>query len=137
MSGNLELSQENTISFLKALSYIMKIEGDDDNKKAYIELNANGYGINANETGVFNNVDEDEIVKGLNEIANVQAKRFALREIISFAYSDGALSDGETAAINKIAKRIGIKTNRVYSMISWAARGVEWNDDGIRLIVED
>ena len=60
-----------------------------------------------------------------------------LRDMILLAAADHDLSDQEIGEIYEIGTKIGLKAEKIDDFFLWAARGLEWQVDGSRLIDED
>ena len=78
-----------------------------------------------------------ELTKLLMPIPSVRTKRCLLRDMILLAAADHDLSDKAIGEIYEIGIKIGIKAEKIDDFFLWAARGLEWQVDGSRLIDED
>ena len=64
-------------------------------------------------------------------------RRYIVREMILVAISNHELSDDEIATLYAIGTNIGIKEEKVGDFFIWAAKGLEWEIEGLQLIEGD
>ena len=79
----------------------------------------------------------DALIKDLEQITDIRAKRYILREMILLAVADHELQDEEVEDLHKIGKGMGISEEKINDFFIWAARGIEWQLEGIKLVEED
>ena len=60
-----------------------------------------------------------------------------IREMIMLAVSAQELNEAEIMVIYQIGNAIGIDTDRIDDFFMWAAKGIEWQIEGDRMIEED
>ena len=78
-----------------------------------------------------------EIIKTLQSIDNIRLRRFILREMILLSIADHELTDKEVDTIYDIAKKCCISEDKIDDFFLWAAKGVEWQIEGQKLVEED
>ena len=71
------------------------------------------------------------------QITDIRARRYFLREMILLAVADHELQDEEVEDLHKIGKGMGISEEKINDFFIWAARGIEWQLEGIKLVEED
>ena len=81
--------------------------------------------------------DPAELSKMIKQIKSIKLRRYILREMILVAVANHELSDEEIAGIYNIGTRIGIKEEKVSDFFMWAAKGLEWEIEGLQLIEGD
>ncbi len=79
----------------------------------------------------------DEVAAAIKKIKDIKLRRYILREMILVAISNHELSDEEISAIYAIGTHIGIKQEKVSDFFLWAAKGLEWEIEGLQLIEGD
>lgn len=124
--------------FLKALSYILNIEDTPSERKTeYLRLQAMELNIDLDKAVPKKALKPADIVKDLAAFDDIRAKRYILREMIILAIADHELSDKEIKTIYEIGLLSGLKQEKIDDFFLWAAEGVEWQLNGLRLVEED
>lgn len=133
------LTQEQRENFLKALAFVIYADGEvNGEEKDFLEVAAQAYGVSPSKVVEILQDRDIETVKALvQEIDDIRARRYLVREMISLGLCDGELSDDELDAIFSIGESLDITEERMDDMVSWAIEGLEWQLDGFRLIEED
>ncbi len=134
MLKNLNEEEKNT--YLSCLLYIMNL-----NKNQNMEhvLNCvNDLGLDESCLKKVKKAKKDaEVCEFLKNIKDIRTRRYILREMILVAISNHELTDTEMTAIYNIGKHIGIKEEKINDFFLWAAKGLEWEIEGIQLIEGD
>lgn len=135
-----KLSKKQKLAYLTTLSHIMHIDREiaeeemEFLKNQSVELG----GISDDEfNDAIKRKESKEIVKTLKDIKDIKSKRFILREMIALAVADHELDDNEVEFIYNTGVEIGVNENKISDMFMWAAKGIEWQIQGNRLIEED
>ncbi len=79
----------------------------------------------------------EELIAMLGQIHNIKIKRFIVRDMILMTLADHDLTDSEMHNIYDICAAIDIKPEKVDDFFLWAAKGLEWQIEGNRLVEED
>ena len=79
----------------------------------------------------------EEAAAAIKTIKDIKLRRYILREMILVAISNHELSDEEISTIYAIGTHIGIKQEKVSDFFLWAAKGLEWEIEGLQLIEGD
>ena len=79
----------------------------------------------------------EDLIAMLAKIHSIKVKRFIVRDMILMTLADHDLTDSEMHNIYDICAAVGIKSEKVDDFFLWAARGLEWQVDGNRLVEED
>lgn len=125
--------------YIQALAYVLGMDDKDQKtKKEYLLAQMNDAGI---PESAFKQIKcdckEDALIKSLSSIKDIRTKRFILREMILLAIADHEVSDDEVESLHKIGRNIGIKEEKINDFFIWAANGVEWQLEGMKLVEED
>lgn len=124
--------------FLKILSYILNIEDTPSERKTeYLRLQAMELNVDLDKAVPKKALKPADIVKDLAAFDDIRAKRYILREMIILAIADHELSDKEIKTIYEIGLLSGLKQEKIDDFFLWAAEGVEWQLNGLRLVEED
>lgn len=130
------LNEEEKNIYLSCLLYIMNL-----NKNQNMEhvLNCvNDLGLDESCLKKVKKAKKDaEVCEFLKNIKDIRTRRYILREMILVAISNHELTDTEMTAIYNIGKHIGIKEEKINDFFLWAAKGLEWEIEGIQLIEGD
>ena len=125
--------------YLTCLQYILGLDTEiDDNKKEFMLKQIKDMGLNCKKaTCLKKNLSAKEIAEQIKNITDIKIRRFILREMVLLAIADHELSDNEIATIYEIANKSGIKQDKVNDIFIWAAKGIEWEIEGSKLVNED
>ena len=124
---------------IKALIFILNIKGKNNQaKRTFIQLQFKAMGIPENKYDLdAAPCSWDTMIKELRSVESLRVQRFIIREMIRLAIADQDISDDEIRNIYQVAERIGISGEKVGDFFIWAAKGIEWQVEGIQLIEED
>lgn len=137
----INLDDEEKRTYLRCLIYVMHLrqtaESKQSRKEIFLENQLREIGLPLDELKNIKAKKTDEIITELKKIHNVKAKRYILREMILLAIADHELNDREISTIYQIGVQAGIKEEKISDFFMWAAQGVEWQINGIKLVEED
>jgi len=124
---------------LKALVYILDLDSSQNNaKESYFLLQLKNLDISEEKyREIKRPVRMDIVVASLKALDNIRAQRFIIREMIMLVIAGCNIGDEEIRHIYQIAEAVGISGEKVGDFFIWAAKGIEWNIEGIQLIEED
>ena len=134
----LELTESQKMAFLRAFSKMAEADGNfDDCEKAFIKNVAAGFGISEDQAEeVFNNLDEDEIIKEVSQITDRRAALELIKEMCVLAHTDDKLSEEETLFIGKVGLAMGIELEKIEQISNWVIDRLVWLDEG-KIIFEE
>lgn len=137
LSRNLTDRQKD--AYLHSMSYILNIDKKENgDKKEYLKTKLHELGLPlSNLSKIKKGITAEEVVRQLRGIGNIRVRRFILRDMILLALSDRELTDEEIQTIYKIGTGANIKQEKINDLFLWAAKGVEWQIEGARLVEED
>ncbi len=138
----INLDNEEKRIYLRCLTYVMQIrqsmEIKQSRKEIFLENQVREVGLPLEELKNIKVIKKaEDIICELKKIHNVKAKRYILREMILLAIADHELNDKEISTIYQIGVQSGIKEEKISDFFMWAANGVEWQINGIKLVEED
>ncbi|MCK5296948.1 MAG: TerB family tellurite resistance protein [Alphaproteobacteria bacterium] len=132
-----ELSIEQRIAFLSAVSHVAHADDDEELHEAeenYLAVTATVYDIPKERINeIMTPKSREEIISMVKKITNPDIHLTLIREMFTVAHADGDLSDNEILAIGSIASKLGISLDKVEKISSWVLRGLEWHEEGERL----
>lgn len=132
------LNDEEKLVFLRTLLFILKVEKRTSKEnEAYLLRQAAQINFEGDLKAIKTPRKPEELIKELKTISNIRLKRFILREMIMLAVADHELTDNEMSNIYKIGLGAGIKEDKINDFFLWAAQGIEWQLEGIRLVEKD
>lgn len=79
----------------------------------------------------------ETLIDNIRGLDNLRAQRFIIREMVMLALADQDVTDDEIRDIYQIAESSGISSEKVGDFFIWAAKGIEWQLEGIQLVEED
>ena len=122
--------------YIMSLAYILNLDSSDNPiKKEFMKNKAKEFGIAFSKLKKIRTTKE--LINLLAPIPSVRTKRYLLRDMILLSAADHDLTDNAIGQIYEIGTQIGIKSEKIDDLFLWAARGLEWQLDGSRLIDED
>lgn len=133
------LSTEEQEIFINALVYILNTDKNfKPAKNEYLVHQAKEIGFPMKKLSTIKPIVKPETISNnLLKIHNVRLRRYFMREMIMLAISDHELTDTEMCNIYKIGTAIGIKQDKINDFFLWAAQGIEWQVEGVRLVEDD
>ncbi len=134
-----EMNDEEKSIYLEALKYILGAEKTDTpENKDFLLQQAQKAGFDKKQLKALQRIKTaEEMAAEIKKIPSVRKKRFIIREMIMVALADHELSDQEMCDIYKIGTAAGIKEDKINDFFLWAAQGLEWQIEGIRLVEKD
>lgn len=133
------LKEEEKVIYLEALMYILGGgKAISPERGEYLKRQAEEIGFPLKELKNIKKIKRPETISNqLLKIRNVRLRRYFLREMIMLAIADHELGDVEMCNIYKIGTAIGIKEDKINDFFLWAAQGVEWQIEGVRMVEDD
>ncbi len=133
-----EFSDQQKNILLDALGYILNIDKKpNDIKINYLKLQAFEMGYDMRRLKTKSALKAVDIINRLNSIKDVRIRLYILREMIMLAIADHELSDTEVDTIYDIGTKTGISVDKIDDFFLWAAKGVEWQIESVKLVEED
>lgn len=133
-----EFSDQQKNIFLEALGYILNIDKKpNDIKLNYLRLQAFEMGYDLRKLKTKSTLKAIDVINSLNGIKDIRIRRYILREMIMLAIADHELSDTEVDTIYDIGTKTGISVDKIDDFFLWAAKGVEWQIESVKLVEED
>lgn len=124
--------------YLKALIYVLSLSDHNKIKEDYLLLQLQRVGISSDKYKEAKSVCKIEtLIDNIRGLENLRIQRFIIREMIMLAVADQEVTDDEIRNIYQIAESSGISSEKVGDFFIWAAKGIEWQLEGIQLIEED
>lgn len=138
----LNMSDNEKNVYLHSLVFIANLEGLKDSsdkikKQTFMENHIKALGISIENLKNIKVKGLDGIVTDVKSIVNIKVKKYILREMILLAISDHELGDDEISKIYQIGIAAGIKEERISQFFLWAAKGLEWEMEGNKLLEEE
>lgn len=131
-----DLKDEEKLIYLEALLYVLKKESEL--RKDYILNVAKELGVGTRELRKLGKICKPESISNeLLKIKDMRLRRYFVREMIMLSISDHELSDEEMCRVYKIGTAIGIKEDKINDFFLWAAQGIEWQMEGMRMVEDD
>ena len=131
-----DLSAEEKTIFVTSLLYVMDLS--KNKRMDYLLSRIKEFGFTEeNLKKVKHAKSPAEIYSLIKGIKDIKVRRYILREMILVAVSHHELSDEEISTIYNIGTKIGIKEEKVSDFFMWAAKGIEWEIEGLQLIEGD
>lgn len=100
--------------YIQGLAYVLGMNKQDPKqKKEYLLAQMAETGLSESEYKKIKcNCKTDALIKDLEQITDIRAKRYILREMILLAVADHELQDEEVEDLHKIGKGMGISEEK-------------------------
>jgi len=133
-----ELNSAEKRVYIGCLAYLLDVDKKHSIEKVdYLQNKVREVGLSAEAFKKIKPLAPQDIAKKLKDIKSVIAKRYIIRDMILLATADHELSDKEVDLIYSIGVSSGVTQDKIDDLFMWAAQGVSWEIEGIRLIEED
>lgn len=133
-----EFNEQQQNIFLEALGYILNIDKKPNPTKIdYLKLQAFEMGYDMRKLKTKSSLKAADVISRLNSIKDIRIRRYILREMIMLAIADHELSDTEVDSIYNIGTKVGISVDKIDDFFLWAAKGIEWQIESVKLVEED
>lgn len=125
--------------YLEVLIYVLGGDKKLTKEQAhYLERQAQEIGFPLSELKNIKKIKRPESLSNeLLKIEDIRLRRYFVREMIMLAISDHELTDAEMCDIYKIGCAVGVKEDKINDFFLWAAQGVEWQIEGVRMVEDD
>lgn len=133
------MSEQEKIFCIQALKLVLLLEKRNckDNED-YLKRKINDFGLTKSIINAATPLrTKENFIKEAKAIPSIRTKRFILREMILIAITDYEISDEQIALIYDMGMNIGIKQEKINDFFLWAAHGIEWQLEGIKLVEKD
>jgi len=133
-----ELSEEQKIAYLKALSYLSKVDGKiDESEQAFLRDMAILHGISADKLKeVLKNEDVAKVLKDVEKISNRRAALELVKDMCVLAHSDDELSDNEVVFIGDVGQAMNVSMEKIEQISKWIIDRIIWLEEA-KLIFEE
>lgn len=133
------LDSEAKAVYLEVLMYVLGADTRlTPEQTRYLEKQALEISFPAAELKTLKKLKKPESVSNeLLKIADIRLRRYFIREMVMLSISDHELTDEEMCNIYKIGCAIGVKEDKINDFFLWAAQGVEWQIEGVRMVEDD
>ena len=123
---------------MKALAFMLALDKKGTSEKLdFLKLQAFRCGIDGRKVKTKSSAKAPDIVLALNQIDNIAIRRYILLNMIMLTIAGHELLDTEVDVIYGIGTKAGISIDKIDDFFLWAARGVEWQVDGMKIVEED
>ena len=124
--------------YMKALAFMLALDKKGTSEKLdFLKLQAFRCGIDGRKVKTKSSAKAPDIVLALNQIDNIAIRRYILLNMIMLTIAGHELLDTEVDIIYGIGTKAGISIDKIDDFFLWAARGVEWQVDGMKIVEED
>lgn len=124
--------------YMKALTFMLSLDKKNTAEKFdYLKIQALRCGYDCRKIKLKTQDKISDIIWALNKIDNITIKRYILLQMIMLTIAGHELLDTEVDTIYGIGTKAGISIDKIDDFFLWAARGVEWQIEGMRIVEED
>lgn len=133
---NFDENEKNV--YMKALSFMLSLDKKNTVEKLdYLKIQALRCGFDCRKLKTKSTDKISDIALALNKIDNIAIRRYILLNMIRLTIAGHELLDNEVDTIYGIGTKAGISVDKIDDFFLWAARGVEWQIEGMRIVEED
>lgn len=124
--------------YMKALAFMLALDKKNTPEKLdFLKLQAFRCGIDGRKLKTKSTDKASDVVLALNKIDNIAVKRYILLNMIMLTIAGHELLDTEVDIIYGIGTKAGVSVDKIDDFFLWAARGLEWQIEGMRIVEED
>ena len=124
--------------YMKALSFMLSLDKKNTVEKLdFLKIQAVRCGFDCLKLKTKSTDKISDIALALNKIDNIAIRRYILLNMIRLTIAGHELLDNEVDTIYGIGTKAGISVDKIDDFFLWAARGVEWQIEGMRIVEED
>lgn len=124
--------------YMKALSFMLSLDKKNTVEKLdFLKIQAVRCGFDCRKLKTKSTDKISDIALALNKIDNIAIRRYILLNMIRLTIAGHELLDTEVDTIYGIGTKAGISVDKIDDFFLWAARGVEWQIEGMRIVEED
>lgn len=124
--------------YMKALSFMLSLDKKNTVEKLdFLKIQAVRCGFDCRKLKTKSTDKISDIALALNKIDNIAIRRYILLNMIRLTIAGHELLDNEVDTIYGIGTKAGISVDKIDDFFLWAARGVEWQIEGMRIVEED
>ncbi len=134
-----KLTKKEKGIYLQALAFIMSQKGKANPAlKSYLRVQALEIGVDEKQLEEVKLPQSAlELCRSIKKIETMSVRRFIIREMIMLAVAAHELQENEVTLIYQVGNAVGIDTDRIDDLFMWAARGLEWQIEGAKMVEED
>ena len=124
--------------YMKALAFMLSLDKKNTPEKTeFLKIQAFKCAIDGRKVKFKSSDKLSDIALALNKIDNIMIRRYILLNMIMLTIAGHELLDTEVDVIYGIGTKAGISVDKIDDFFLWAARGVEWQIDGTKIVEED
>ena len=124
--------------YMRALSFMLSLDKKNTVEKFdFLKIQALRCGFDGRKIKTRSTDKSSDIALALNKIDNIAIRRYILLNMIRLTIAGHELLDNEVDTIYGIGTKAGISVDKIDDFFLWAARGVEWQIEGMRIVEED
>lgn len=124
--------------YMKALTFMLSLDKKNTAEKVdFLKIQAFKCGFDGRKIKLKTSDKISDIILALNKIDNIAIKRYILLQMIMLTIAGHELLDTEVDTIYGIGTKAGISIDKIDDFFLWAARGVEWQIEGMKIVEED
>ena len=132
------LSNSEKLIYMKALAFAVNLGLKSPHTNKFVAEQADRIGFSLEKLKNLKKAKRPETISNeLLKIKDLKLRRYFVREMVMLAIADHELSDMEMCNMYKIGVALGIKEDKMNDFFLWAAQGIEWQLEGVRLVEDD
>lgn len=133
-----ELNEEQKIAYLKALSYLSKVDGKiDDAEQEFLRDMAILHGVSTDKLKeIMKNDDIEKVLNSVKKISNRRAALELIKDMCVLAHSDDTLSDDEVMFIGDVGQAMNVSMEKIEQISKWIIDRIIWLEEA-KLIFEE
>lgn len=132
------LNEDQQIAYLKALSYLSKVDGQvDEAEQEFLKDMAVLHGIsNDRLKDIMNEEDIEDVIHSVQKITNRRACLELVKDMCVLAHSDDELSDEEVLFIGRVGQAMGVSLDKIEQISKWIIDRIIWLEEA-KIIFEE
>ncbi len=132
------LNEEQQIAYMKALSFLAKVDGSvDKNEQEFLSEMASFYGVSVERLKeIYANEDSEKVFSAVKKIKNRRASLELIKDMCLLAHQDEVLSDDEILFIGQIGEAMNISLDKIEQISKWIIDRIIWLEES-KVIFEE
>ncbi|MFV0627508.1 MAG: hypothetical protein ACK5N8_09225 [Alphaproteobacteria bacterium] len=132
------LNEEQQIAYMKALSFLAKVDGHvDESEKDYISEMAIFYGVSTDKLReIAANEDAEKVFGAVKKIKDRRASLELIKDMCLLAHQDEVLSDEEVLFIGQIGEAMNVSLDKIEQISKWIIDRIIWLEES-KIIFEE
>ncbi|MDD4555774.1 MAG: hypothetical protein PHE89_00380 [Alphaproteobacteria bacterium] len=132
------LNEDQQVAYMKALSYLAKVDGHvDESEKEFLSEMAVFHGVSTDRLSEISaNEDIEKVFNAVKKIDDRRAALELIKDMCLLAHQDDVLSDEEVLYIGQIGEAMNVSLDKIEQISRWIIDRIIWLEES-KIIFEE